>query len=180
MVQVDGNSQAPLPGGQSQPADRTAGTTAEIESRPQMPFPWGQLISFYSAFTYFMLGIDMVLLHLGYQHYHFMAVAPIIFCLFAAIVSFLSIFSPWLRRHAWTVGVLTMVVGITGTIIHLELAYAALRNPTFINIWEHLIFDPRPPLAPAALAGTGLLMIFVSLAERWPIPWLQFKRFRFR
>ena len=32
--------------------------------------------------------------------------------------------------------------------------------------------EPRPPLAPAALAGTGLLLLFITWAEAWPVPLL--------
>lgn len=143
---------------------------AQTDSTPQKSFPWGQIIAFYSATTFIMLGIDMALLHLGYQHYHFLAVMPIVFCVVAGVISFLTIFSAWLRRQAWAVGVIALFVGGIGTVIHLELAYAALRDPTLQKIWEHLVFDPRPPLAPAALAGTGLLMVLVTVSERWPIP----------
>ncbi|MHB9130850.1 MAG: hypothetical protein ACYDBB_07130 [Armatimonadota bacterium] len=133
-------------------------------------FPWGQAISLYCAFTFIMLDVDMALLHLGYRHFRFMAVMPLVFSLLAAIVCLATTFSPWLRRQAWVVGVLTLLVGGIGTVFHLELAVASLESSNLQLILAHLIFDPRPPLAPAALAGAGLLMIFVALAERWPQP----------
>lgn len=129
---------------------------------------WGPWIALYSAITFVMLGIDMALLHLGYQHYHFMALMPVVFCGVAALVSFVTTFSGWLRLHAWVTGVLALIVGGIGTVIHLELAFTGLHGFDMKLIFEHLVFDPRPPLAPAALAGTGLLMILVSISERWP------------
>ena len=136
-------------------------------------FPWGALVSLYSAFTFIMLDIDMALLHLGYRHFHFLAVLPIVFCVVAAVVCVITAFSPWWRRQAWAIGLLAMVVGGIGTVIHLEIAFANLRGLTGNLLLERLVFDPRPPLAPAALAGTGLLMLMVAAAERWPIalPW---------
>jgi len=135
-------------------------------------FPWSRLISLYSAITFVMLGIDMALLHLGYRHYHFIAVMPIVFCGVAAVVSLVTAFSSWLRRQAWVLGVLAMAVGTTGTIIHLEIAFTNLGKLTFPLFIERLIFDPRPPLAPAALAGTGLLLIMLAIAENWPVGWV--------
>lgn len=142
----------------------------ECEQRVNIEFPWGPLVALYSAITYFMLGIDMALLHLGFQHFHFMAVMPVVFCFFAAFISFLTTFSRRLRHMAWVTGVLAMLVGLVGTVIHLEIAFSSFKEFSVREILRLLIFDPRPPLAPAALAGTGLLMIFVTLAERWPIP----------
>lgn len=136
-------------------------------------FPWGPLTAIYSAITFFMLGIDMALLHLGLQHFHFMAVMPVVFCILAAFVSFITIFSRRLRNMAWVTGVLAMIVGLIGTVIHLEIAFSSVKAFSLNELLRLLIFDPRPPLAPAALAGTGLLMIFVTLAERWPIPALE-------
>jgi len=144
-----------------------------LETTTQTPtFPWGQILSLYSAITYVMLGIDMALLHLGYRHYHFIAVLPIAFCGVAAVVSLLTTFSRWLRRQAWVLGVLAMVVGMVGTYIHLEIAFANLNGLAWNVVLERLVFDPRPPLAPAALAGTGLVLLLVAVAERWPIPWI--------
>jgi hypothetical protein len=138
--------------------------------RAQVRFPWGPLVALYSAITFFMLGIDMALLHLGYRHYHFMAVMPVIFCLVATAISVLTAFSRRLRDKAWVTGALAMIVGLVGTVIHLEIAFANLHGITMAVMLERLIFDPRPPLAPAALAGTGLLMILITWAERWPMP----------
>lgn len=145
---------------------------AQLDKTVRIRFPWGPLIALYSAITFFMLGIDMALLHLGYRHYHFMAVMPVVFCFVAALVSVLTAFSRRLTRLAWTVGLLAVIIGMTGTVIHLEIAFATLKEPTFALLLERLIFDPRPPLAPAALAGTGLLMILVTVAERWPMPFM--------
>lgn len=135
-------------------------------------FPWGQLTALYSAITFVMLGFDMALLHLGYQHYHFFALLPIIFCAVAGLLSLATAFSVWLRRQAWVIGVLAMVIGVVGTVIHLEIAFANLHHPSINLLFEYLVFDPRPPLAPAAVAGTGLLLLFITLAERWPVPWV--------
>ena len=131
--------------------------------------PWGPLIALYSAITFLMLGIDMALLHLGYRHYHFIAIMPIVFCGVAALVSLVTAFIPWMRRQAWVLGGLAMVVGLVGTVIHLEIAFTNLHQPSLNLLLERLIFDPRPPLAPAALAGTGLLLILLAMAERWPV-----------
>ena len=138
----------------------------------KVAFPWGQLLSLYSAITFLMLGIDMALLHLGYRHYHFMAVMPIAFCSLAALLSFITTFSRWLRSQAWVLGLLAMVVGSIGTVIHLEIAFTNIGSLTVNHILERLVFDPRPPLAPAALAGTGLLLLLIAVAERWPIHWI--------
>ena len=127
-------------------------------------------MALYSAITFFMLGIDMALLHFGYQHHNFLAVVPVVFCVVAAIVSFLTTFSVWLRRQAWVLGVFALLIGGIGTVIHLEIAFAHLEGLDWKILLERLIFDPRPPLAPAALAGTGLLLIMITLAEYWPIP----------
>ena len=135
-------------------------------------FPWGPLVALYSAITFIMLGIDMALLHLGYRHYHFIAVMPIVFCVLAALVSLATAFSGWLRRQAWVLGALAMAVGTTGTVIHLEIAFTNLTKLSFPLLLERLVFDPRPPLAPAALAGTGLLLIMLAIAENWPVPWV--------
>ena len=143
------------------------------EDRHTVAFPWGALLALYSAFTFFMLGIDMALLHLGYQHLHFLAVMPVVFCGVAAVTALLTAFSAWLRREAWVLGVLALVIGGIGTVIHLEIAFAHLGHGGWRILLERLVFDPRPPLAPAALAGNGLLLILVSLAERWPIPFLE-------
>jgi hypothetical protein len=136
-------------------------------------FPWGPLIALYSAITFFMLGIDMALLHLGFQHFHFMAVMPVVFCVLAAILAFITTFSVVLRRQAWVLGVLAMLVGLVGTVIHLEIAFANMKHLSAAQVLERLVFDPRPPLAPAALAGTGLLLFLITLAEFWPIAGLQ-------
>jgi len=135
-------------------------------------FPWVQLLSLYSAITFIMLGIDMALLHLGYRHYHFIAVLPVVFSIVAGIITFFTTFSAWLRRQAWILGVLTVIVGLIGTFIHLEIALANLGKQPWTMLLERLIFDPRPPLAPAALAGTGLLLMLITAAEYWPIPWV--------
>jgi len=135
-------------------------------------FPWGQLIALYCAVTFVMLGFDMALLHLGYQHFQFIAIMPIIFCGIAAIVSFIMAFSAWWRRLSWVLAVLAMLVGTIGTVIHLEIALTNLHHPSLNVLFERLVFDPRPPLAPAALAGTGLLLLFIACTERWPIPWI--------
>ncbi len=147
--------------------------TESTNTQPTIRFPWGPLTALYSAITFFMLGIDMALLHLGYRHYHFMAVMPVVFCLVATIVSVLTAFSRRLRNAAWITGVLAMIVGLVGTVIHLEIAFANLKELTMAVLLERLVFDTRPPLAPAALAGTGLLMLFDTWAERWPIPMLE-------
>lgn len=144
---------------------------ADTDAPRGIRFPWGPLIALYSAITFFMLGIDMALLHLGYRHYHFMAVMPIVFCFVAAVVSFLTTFSAPLRRQAWICGILALLVGGVGTVIHLEIAFANVHG--WGHLLEKLVFDPRPPLAPAALAGTGLLMIMVAVAERWPVPFFE-------
>lgn len=141
--------------------------------RPHLKFAWGPLLALYSAITFFMLGIDMALLHFGYQHHNLLAILPVVFCAFAAVVSFLTTFSVWLRRNAWVLGMLALLIGGVGTIIHLEIAFAHLTNSKISILIERLVFDPRPPLAPAALAGTGLLLIMITLAEYWPIAWME-------
>ena len=133
-------------------------------------FPWGPLIAQYCAVSFVMLGLDMALLHLGYRHYEFMTVAPIIFCGVAALGSLATTFSVWLRRQAWALGLLAIIVGVTGTVFHLQIAFSGLTHYSLNLILEHLIFDPRPPLAPAAVAGTGLLLFFLAIAERLPRP----------
>lgn len=135
-------------------------------------FPWGQLTALYCFVTFLMLGIDMALLHLGYRHYNLMAILPIVFCALAALVSLFTAFSAWLRLQAWVLGLLALIVGTVGTVIHLEIAFAAIKETSSSLIIEHLIFDPRPPLAPAALAGAGLLLFFIAFAERWPVKWI--------
>ena len=135
-------------------------------------FPWGPLIALYSAVSFLMLGMDMALLHLGYRHYHFMAIAPIAFCGVATVIALVTAFSGWLRRAAWALGLFAILVGITGTIIHMQIAFAGISHFTLPLVIEHLVFDPRPPLAPAAVAGTGLLMVLLAFAERWPIHWI--------
>jgi hypothetical protein len=138
----------------------------------RVPFAWGQVLALYNAITFIMLGIDMALLHLGYRHFHFVAVAPIAYCALAGIISFFTAFSAPLRRYAWVLGVLALIVGGIGTVIHLEIAIQHLHGSTFREVLDRLIFDPRPPLAPAALAGTGLLLVLISIGEYWPIPWI--------
>ena len=101
-----------------------------------------------------------------------MAILPIVFCAVAAFVSLITAFSVWLRMQAWILGLFALIIGLIGTVIHLEIAFAAIKQASFGLILEHLIFDPRPPLAPAALAGTGLLLFFIAIAERWPVNWV--------
>lgn len=140
-----------------------------IDKLSSAKFVWEPWVALYSSITFVMLGIDMALLHFGYQHFHLMAVLPVVFCAVAALVSFITTFSRWMQRQAWVIGILALLIGGIGTVIHLELAFTSLTSFNVKEIFEHLVFDPRPPLAPAALAGTGLLMIMVALAARWPI-----------
>ncbi len=151
-------------------------TTAEPATAARdyrgVAFPWGQVLALYNAITFLMLGIDMALLHLGFRHFHFVAVAPIAYCALAAIVSLITAFSAPMRRYAWVLGALALIVGSIGTVIHLEIAFQSLPDFSLMQILDHLVFDPRPPLAPAALAGTGLLLILVSVGEYWPISWV--------
>ena len=132
-------------------------------------FPWGPLIALYSAVSFVALGLDMSLLHLGYRHYIFMTIAPIVFCGVAVVVSLVTAFSGWLRRQAWALGLFAILVGAIGTVIHLQIAFSGISRFSIGILVEHLIFDPRPPLAPAAIAGTGVLLVLLACAERWPI-----------
>lgn len=150
----------------------TTDNTEHMRTAQRTRFPWGALTALYSFITFLMLGIDMALLHLGYRHYHLLAILPIVFCAVAALVSLATAFSAWLRRQAWVLGMFAMIIGTVGTIIHLEIAFSGLKHASLGLLLEHLVFDPRPPLAPAALAGTGLLLFFIAIAERWPVGWV--------
>jgi hypothetical protein len=115
-----------------------------------------------------MLGVDAAMNHHKVIETNHLSWIPIAFAPVALALCLAAVFSVRWRRAAWIVGLLAMAVGGAGTLIH---NYLDITEVSDVTLWQALLNASRPPMAPAGFAHTGLMMLLVALAERWPIRW---------
>lgn len=126
-------------------------------------FHWRQWLMLYCAFSFAVLGIDAAMNHHRVLAVNSLAYTPIIFAPLAVIYSIVGISLVSWRRQAWGLGILALLVGGVGTVIH---NYLNIANRGDLTVWQILLNAPRPVLAPAAFASTGLLLLLVAWGER--------------
>ena len=142
---------------------------ADTTDAPPRPlFAWGRWTSLFCAFSYLMLGADAAMNHHKVIETNRLSWTPLFFAPVAVALCLTGVFSAVGRRRAWIVGLLGLAVGGAGELLHLYFDLAEVQD---ITLWQALLNASRPPLAPAAFASTGILMLLVALAERWPVRW---------
>ena len=120
-------------------------------------------MSLFCALSFLMLGTDAAMNHHLILARSALAWTPLVFAPVAAALCLAAVFSPRWRKLAWVAGLLALAVGGAGTLIHNYLTLAERGDVTIVSA---LLDAPRPPLAPAAFASTGVLMLLVWFAER--------------
>lgn len=126
-------------------------------------FNWRQWLVLYCAVSYVMLGVDAAMNHYRALAENALAYTPLIFAPLAVIYLAVSLFVVSWRRQAWGLGILALIVGGAGTFIH---NYLNIIHRGDLSLWQALLNAPRPVLAPAAFASTGLLLFLVAWGER--------------
>ncbi len=126
-------------------------------------FSWGRWITLFCGLSFLMLGLDALLNHRQIIAVRAFSLIPIVFaplCLAYCIVAF---FNQMWRRLAWIPGLAAVAVGLAGTLFHVT---SAIRDRYDQTIMQAILESSRPPLAPAAFASTGILLLFVAWAAR--------------
>jgi hypothetical protein len=126
-------------------------------------FAWGKWISLFCAVSFVVLGIDSLINHINVLRLKPFTLIPVIFLPIALILCLMAVFSKRFRRFAWIVGLLAIFIELAGTSFHNAKTFAERDEMTY---FDALAFAIRPPLAPAAFASTGVLMLFVAFDER--------------
>jgi cytochrome bd-type quinol oxidase subunit 2 len=129
-------------------------------------FAWGKWVSLFCAFSFLMLGGDATLNHVKVLTENHFSYTPLIFAPLAVVLCLAAFGSQRFRRGAWVVGLLALLVGAAGTGFHVFYDFADSQG---LTLWQAAVNATRPPLAPGAFASTGILMVLVALAERWPL-----------
>ena len=126
-------------------------------------FSWGRWIALFCGLSFLMLGLDTVLNHRLVIAVRRLSLIPIVFSPISVAFCIAATFRQAWRRLAWIPGFAAVAVGLTGTSIHVVLA---IRDRYYQTIIQAVLESTRPPLAPAAFASTGILLLFVAWAER--------------
>jgi len=126
-------------------------------------FDWRRWISVFSALSFGMFGMDVLMNHIQVLGTNPFSLIPLICSPLLIALSLAAVFSAAWRRMAWIAGLLAVAVGLTGTLFHFVYN---LADSGGLAIIEAVLSAKRPPFAPAAFAATGVLMLFVALSGR--------------
>jgi len=127
-------------------------------------FQWGRWLTLYSAATFLVLGGDAAMHHYHTVGEHPLAWIPIVFGPIAALACLPGILSArWRPVVTLWVGLAAMAVGGAGTLFH--------NLPTYLERGDQSIVAAfldatNPPMAPAAFASAGILLVLVWWGER--------------
>lgn len=125
-------------------------------------FNWRQWLMLYCALSFALLGVDAAMNHHSVLRENVLAYTPLIFAPLALCYSLLGIFKEAFRRQAWIIGILALLVGGAGTVIHNYFNIIERGNQ---SLWHALLEAPLPVFAPAAFASTALLLMLISWGE---------------
>jgi hypothetical protein len=130
---------------------------------PLQLFAWSRWVSLYCVISFAVLGVDVAMNHRDVIHETPFAYIPIVFAPLALLLCMAAVFSQRWRYAAWGIGLLALLVGGAGTLFHLV---PTITERGALPLTQALLTSPRPLLAPAAFASTGLLMLLVAWGER--------------
>ena len=120
---------------------------------------WGQWIAIYCTLAFLMFAVDDAINHYYVIRENALAWTPLLFLPPVTLYTAVSIGVAGWRRWAWVPGLLAVLVGGIGTVLHNFVNLTERGNHT---IWQAIQHGERPILAPAAIAATGLLMLLYS------------------
>ncbi|HEY3397610.1 MAG TPA: hypothetical protein VGM19_08130 [Armatimonadota bacterium] len=125
-------------------------------------FGWGRWLALYSAASFLMLGIDAAMNHHQIIYENRWSYTPLILAPLAVLVSLMGVFSARWRWQAWIIGLLALIVGGAGVVFH---NLPTIMERGDVSLWQSLLNAPRPVLAPASFAATGVLLLLISWGE---------------